>query len=144
MFLPINSRQNKAPCSVYSIPVEGICKSQNTDNTNTLHVLDLQIYKLDRDNTYNELIISIRTIRNFCLLGTLSLQVSGIGRNNIIRSVVVLKNPFISATNLIETQYPYVIVISQAFAIGWQRKVSWNIKTIVYNMIKKTRMYTTT
>ena len=60
---------------------------------------------------------------------------SGIGRDNIIQSVVALTNPFKSETNLTERQDPYVMVISQAFAIGWQRNMIWNVKTMVYAMV---------
>jgi hypothetical protein len=89
--------------------------------------------------------MSISTIRNFCLFGTLSFQVSGIGRDNIMQSVTALKNPLKIVTNLIERlQYPYVIVISQDFAIGWQRNITWKTNIIVYDIVNITSMYTTT
>jgi hypothetical protein len=89
--------------------------------------------------------MSISTTKIFCLFGTLSFQVSGIGRDNIMQSVTALKNPFKIETNLIEKlQYPYVIVISQDFAIGWQRNITWKNKIIVYDIVNITSMYTTT
>lgn len=88
-----------------------------------------------RRNTYKELVIRINTIRAFCLLGTLSVQVRGIGRHNMIQSVMALKNPFIIETSFTERQDPYVIVMSQDFPIGSQRNMIWKINTMVYEIV---------
>ena len=78
--------------------------------------------------------MSISITKNFCLFGTLSFQVSGIGRDNIMQSVTALKNPFKIETNLIEKlQYPYVIVISQdliKMPRGWPLRINVAVRVI--------------